>query len=180
MKMSAWREGGQVVFLANGTAGTGIVFALLMTGTAGLNLRSSASGSDLVKERPALVQTSDVKRQQQALQDRGYYQGKIDGVVGLRTRASIRGFQKAENLPVSGKIDLQTAAKLGVVSENVVKNRKQIGPQKNKPWAGTQSVKAVRPTRNTLLKGVPSAAHAESDQEYREDRLHAQNEKQPQ
>ncbi len=168
------------MFLANGTVGTGIVFALLTTGILGLNLRSSASGSDLTKERPALVHANDVKKMQQALQDRGHYRGKIDGDIGLRTRASIRGFQKAENLPVTGQIDPQTARKLGVASENTVKNRKQLGPQKNKPWAGTQSVKAVRSTRNSTPKGPPSAANAESGQEYREDRLHAQNEKQPQ
>lgn len=162
---------------AGRTVGTGIVFALLTTGILGLNLRSSASG--LTKEPPAIVRTSHVKRMQQALQDRGHYQGKIDGVMGLRTRSSIRGFQKAEDLPVTGEIDLQTARKLGVAGRDIVENRKQIGPQKTKPWAGTQSVKAVRSTRKTLPKGVPSA-NAESAPEYREDRLHAQNEKQPQ
>jgi peptidoglycan hydrolase-like protein with peptidoglycan-binding domain len=168
------------MFLASRTVGTGIVFALLTTGMLTLSLTYLAAGSDFRQEAPALLQTSDVKRLQQALQDGGYYHGKIDGVMGLRTRASIRGFQKAENLPVSGQIDLQTSRKLGVVSENIVKNRKQIGPPKNKPWAGTRTMTAVRPTRNTLPKGVPSAAHAESGQEHRQDRLRAQNEKQPQ
>jgi peptidoglycan hydrolase-like protein with peptidoglycan-binding domain len=146
-----------------------------------LSLTSLAAGSDLRPEAQALLHTNDVKQMQQALQDRGHYHGKIDGVIGLRTRASIRGFQKAEKLPVSGQIDLQTARKLGVVSENIVKNRKkQIGPQKDKPWAGTKSVKAVRRLSNTPSKAVPSAANADNAQEHREDRLHAQNEKQPQ
>jgi peptidoglycan hydrolase-like protein with peptidoglycan-binding domain len=38
-------------------------------------------------------------------------------VFGLRTRASIRAYQKAENLPVTGQLDTQTAAKLGVTAE---------------------------------------------------------------
>jgi peptidoglycan hydrolase-like protein with peptidoglycan-binding domain len=168
------------MLVASRTVETGIAFALLTTGMLALSLTSLASGSDLRKEASPLVQTNDVKRMQQALQDRGYYHGKVDGVMGLRTRAGIRGFQKAENLSVTGQIDLQTAGRLGVSEQDIVENREQIGPQKDKPWAGTKSAKAVRRTRNTLTKGVPSAASAEIGQEYREDRLHAQNERQPQ
>jgi peptidoglycan hydrolase-like protein with peptidoglycan-binding domain len=168
------------MFLASKTVGTGIVFALLTTGMLALSLTSPAAGSDLKQEAPAHVHTNDVKRLQQALQDRGYYRGKIDGVIGLRTRASIRGFQKAEELPVTGEIDLRTAKKVGVAVQDIVEYREQMGPQKNKPWAGTKSATAVRRTRNTLTKVVPSAASAEIGQEYREDRLHSQNEKQPQ
>jgi peptidoglycan hydrolase-like protein with peptidoglycan-binding domain len=168
------------MFLASRTVGTGIVLALLTTGTLVLSLTALASGSDLRKEAPAPVQTNDVTRIQKALQDRGYYHEKIDGVMGLHTRASIREFQRAEELPVTGETDLHTAKRLGVAGQSIVGNRVQIGPQKNKPWAGTRSVKAVRPTRSTLPKGVPSPAHAESGQEYREDRLRALNEKQPQ
>jgi peptidoglycan hydrolase-like protein with peptidoglycan-binding domain len=54
---------------------------------------------------------------QQTLQDKGHYHGKVDGVFGLRTRASIRAYQKAENLPVTGQLDTQTAIKLGVTAE---------------------------------------------------------------
>jgi peptidoglycan hydrolase-like protein with peptidoglycan-binding domain len=168
------------MFPASRTVETGIVFALLTTGMLVLSLSSLASGSDLRKESPALVQTNDVIKMQQALQDRGYYHGKVDGVMGLRTRASIREFQKAENLPVTGETDLKTARKLGVAGQGIVDERKQISTQRNKPWAGTQSANSVRRTRNTLPKAVPSAASAHNGQEYREDRLHAQNQKQPQ
>jgi peptidoglycan hydrolase-like protein with peptidoglycan-binding domain len=167
------------MFLASRTVGTGIVFALLTTGMLALSLTSLAAGSDLRPEARALLHTNDVKRIQQALQDRGHYHGKIDGVIGLHTRASIRGFQKAENLPVTGRIDLQTAGKLGVAERNIVENRELIGAQKDKPWAGTKSVKAVRRIGNTPSKAVPSAASPDNGQEYREDRLHAQNEKRP-
>jgi peptidoglycan hydrolase-like protein with peptidoglycan-binding domain len=168
------------MFLASKTVGTGIVFALLTTGMLALSLTSVAAGSDLKQEAPALVHTNDVKRLQQALQDRGHYRGKIDGVIGLRTRASIREFQKAEELPLTGEIDRQTAKKLGVTVQGIVESREHIGPQKTKPWAGTKSVIALSRRRNTPPKGVPSAASADNGQEYREDRLHAQNEKQQQ
>ena len=168
------------IFLPSRTMETGIVFAFFTIGMLVLSLASLASGSDLRKESPALVQTNDVKKLQQALQDRGHYCGEIDGVMGLRTRASIRGFQKAENLPVTGEIDLKTARKLGVAGQGIVLKRGQLGTQGNKPWAGTRSANAVRRTRKTLPKAVPSAASADNGQEYREDRLRAQNQKQPQ
>jgi peptidoglycan hydrolase-like protein with peptidoglycan-binding domain len=168
------------IFLPSRTVETGIVFALLMTGMLVLSLTSLASGSDLRKKSPALVQTNDVTNTQKALQDRGYYHGKVDGVMGLHTRASIRGFQKAEKLPITGQIDLMTSRKLGVVGQGIALKRGQIGTQGNKPWAGTRSANAVRGTRNTLKNPVPSAASAHNGQEYREDRLDAQNQKQPQ
>jgi len=168
------------MFPASRTLETGIVFALLTTGMLVLSPTSFADGSDLRKEASALVHTNDVEKMQEALQDRGHYRGRIDGVMGVRTRASIREFQKAENLPVTGEIDLKTARKLGVAGQGMVVRRGQIGSRKNKPWAGTQSTKAVRRTRNPLPKAVPSAASAHNGQEYREDRLHAQNQEQPQ
>ena len=73
---------------------------------------------NLSSEVPAETDWKDVQGMQQTLQDRGRYHGKIDGVFGLRTRASIRGFQKAENLPATGQLDVRTASKLGVRSES--------------------------------------------------------------
>ena len=96
------------------------MFALLTTGMLVLSPTSFAGGSDLRKEASALVHTNDVEKMQEALQDRGHYRGRIDGVMGLRTRASIREFQKAENLPVTGEIDLKTARKLGVAGQGIV------------------------------------------------------------
>lgn len=42
---------------------------------------------------------------QAALAVRGYYSGRIDGVIGPETRAAIRSFQAHEGLPVTGQID---------------------------------------------------------------------------
>jgi hypothetical protein len=42
---------------------------------------------------------------QAALAVRGYYSGRIDGVMGPETRAAIRSFQAHEGLPVTGQID---------------------------------------------------------------------------
>ncbi|MGA8442451.1 MAG: peptidoglycan-binding domain-containing protein [Candidatus Sulfotelmatobacter sp.] len=72
----------------------------------------------------------------QILQDGGHYRGEVDGVVGLRTRASIRGFQKLENLPVSGELDVQTAGKLAVRPE--VREATGYETPLNNPSAGVK------------------------------------------
>jgi len=100
---------------------------------------------------PILVQRTDVRKIQEALQDNGQYGAKVDGVFGLRTRASIRGFQKAENLPVTGQLDTQTAGKLGVLPEG--RNGIAYEATEGKPSAGIKWNKASRRT-SRLRKAV--------------------------
>jgi N-acetyl-anhydromuramyl-L-alanine amidase AmpD len=47
----------------------------------------------------------------------GYAIGPIDGIAGKKTRAAIRAFQLASNLPQSGDFDAETVARLRVVFE---------------------------------------------------------------
>ena len=96
---------------------SGIVFLLMTPWTSGPHPMPLDSGPNLSSEMPGETYWNDVKEMQQTLQDKGHHRGKVDGVLGLRTRASIRGFQKAENLPVTGQLDVQTAGKLGVRPE---------------------------------------------------------------
>lgn len=56
----------------------------------------------------------DVKVVQQALMDRGYYNGAIDGVAGDRTRSSVKEFQQDEDLPATGRINNATLKALHV------------------------------------------------------------------
>ena len=42
---------------------------------------------------------------QAALAWRGFYSGRIDGVLGPETRSAIRSFQAHQGLPVTGQID---------------------------------------------------------------------------
>jgi Putative peptidoglycan binding domain len=166
-------ESGEIrteMFLSSKTVETGIAVAMWITGTLGVSVISHAGSSDLRQGSPAMIRTDEVKKMQQVLQDRGHYRGKIDGIMGLHTRASIRGFQKAENLPVTGQMDLKTASKLGLEVQDSIDNRHPIGPQKNKPWGGTQSSRVVRPGRKELSKGVPGAANSESGREHTRDK----------
>jgi hyperosmotically inducible protein len=51
---------------------------------------------------------------QQALKDKGFDPGGTDGVMGPRTAAALKAYQKSENLPTTGTMDSDTGAKLGV------------------------------------------------------------------
>ena len=134
------------MFLISKAASVGVVFILLTTGMPG--------------PRPA------------PLRDEGRYRGKVDGVFGLRTRASIRGLQKAENLPVTGQLDTQTASKLGVKPED----RDETGYKaaKDKPSAYIEWGKGSNRTSKTQRKAVKAVATPESGD--REKTLRDENE----
>jgi peptidoglycan hydrolase-like protein with peptidoglycan-binding domain len=51
---------------------------------------------------------------QQALKDKGFDPGPIDGVLGPKTTTALKDYQKSENLAMTGTMDRDTAVKLGV------------------------------------------------------------------
>jgi hypothetical protein len=154
------------MFLASKAACAGIVFLSLATGISGLHPTPIASGPNLRNEGSEVAHGNDVKKMQQTLRDKGHYRGDIDGVFGL-------GFQKAENLPVTGQLDTQTAGRLGVTPVDQDKTARQI--THGKPSAGTQRVRGSRRTKKT--EGVNPVADPESNRGAREKTLQAENEK---
>jgi len=56
---------------------------------------------------------ASVEHAQQALKDAGHDPGTIDGVMGARTTAALKAYQQNQGLPVTGRLDDATAAKLG-------------------------------------------------------------------
>ena len=51
---------------------------------------------------------------QSALQQQGYYQGDIDGVLGPQTRAALAEYQSAQGLEPTGAVDQPTLEQLGM------------------------------------------------------------------
>jgi peptidoglycan hydrolase-like protein with peptidoglycan-binding domain len=135
------------MFLASKVASAGIVFLLLATGISGPRPTPLTSGVDLSKEGPAVPHPNDVMSMQQTLLDKGHYRGKVDGVFGLRTRASIRAYQKAESLPVTGHLDKETAGRLGVGPE--IGQETRFVTTQDKPPAGTKWAKGSGRARKT-------------------------------
>jgi peptidoglycan hydrolase-like protein with peptidoglycan-binding domain len=185
---SSLTKGGQGMFLGGKTVEAGIVFALLIGGMFVAGLRSFAVESELTQEALRVTHQNDVKKMQLALQDRGHYSGQVDGVIGLRTRASIRAFQKTENLPTTGLLDAQTALKLGVkpdsiktrstgARQDIVGRQGPPGTQSStgKPWAGTSLTQGRKRIRKTPPKTIPTGAAPEDKRGHREDGLRAEN-----
>ena len=54
-----------------------------------------------------------VRELQRLLANRGYNVGNIDGIFGNRTRNAVMGFQRAQNLNVTGVVDIETWRALG-------------------------------------------------------------------
>jgi peptidoglycan hydrolase-like protein with peptidoglycan-binding domain len=160
------------MLLASKAASAGIVFILLATGISGPRPSQLTPAANLSEEVPVVGHRKDVKTMQQTLRDKGHYRGEVDGVFGLRTQASIRGFQKAENLPVTGQLDAQTADKLGVKPES----REETGYQTatGKPSAYIEWAKGSGQTSKTLRKVVKTVATPESGD--REKTLQEENE----
>jgi peptidoglycan hydrolase-like protein with peptidoglycan-binding domain len=152
------------MFLASKAALAGIVLTLLSTGVSGPRPTPVASGANLSQEEPAVWSQNVVGKMQDTLRDKGHYRGKVDGVFGLRTRASIREFQKAENLPVTGQLDPRTAGKLGISLDL----REETGNEtaKGKPSAGIKWVQGSR--RKSKRKAVETVAAPESGRPDRE------------
>jgi peptidoglycan hydrolase-like protein with peptidoglycan-binding domain len=142
------------MLLVGKAAWAGIVLILLTTGSSGPRPTPLAPGANLSKDVPAVAQPDDVKKMQETLKDTGHYQGEIDGVFGLRTRASIRGFQKTESLPVTGQLDSQTAVKLGVRPEG--REQAAYETMQGKPSAGIKikGAKGSGRASKTLQKTV--------------------------
>jgi peptidoglycan hydrolase-like protein with peptidoglycan-binding domain len=65
---------------------------------------------------PGTPNPDRIKKTQQALKDKGFYSGPIDGVMGQKTRDAIRSFQKANNLHVTAaeSMDDETRRALGI------------------------------------------------------------------
>ena len=169
------------MFPTNRTVRARIVFTFL-TGLLMLSLSRPAAAANLSEDTPAVVHHKDISKLQESLRDKGYYDGPIDGVAGPRTRAGIRRYQKAENLPVTGRSDGETAGKLGVGPESIGGNFKGAGQEvgaggkelahemkQGKPIAGGKEMgKGLGRAGRKVGRGIKKAVTTDSDRGDRE------------
>ena len=71
---------------------------------------------------------------EQALQDKGFEPGSVDGVIDTQTQSAISKFQRDNNLPATGTVDEQTAKRLGVEIMPSARSERQ-----RKEQSGTES-----------------------------------------
>jgi peptidoglycan hydrolase-like protein with peptidoglycan-binding domain len=150
------------------------IVAALVLGILGLSHTPTASAANLSKE--------DIEKVQKSLNDKGFHPGKVDGVLGSRTRAGIREYQKSEELPVTGRLDAETAGKLGVGPESIGGRFKGAGREvaegskeaahetaAGKPLAaGKEFGKGIGRAGEDVGKGVRRAVSLDSDRGDRE------------
>ena len=99
-------RGGEMLLVSK-AALPGIVLLLLTPGISGPR-PAAVPSSNPSKGVLAVEDRTDVKKVQETLRDKGHYRGGVDGVIGLRTRAGIRAYQTAEDLPVTGELDAES------------------------------------------------------------------------
>ena len=158
------------MFLAGRAAWAAIVFIFVTTGISGPRAKSLASGASPSRKMPAVEHRNEIKNLQETLRNKGHYRGKVDGVFGLRTRASLRAYQKAENFPISGEVDAWTADGLGIRPESIWDNSGDAGrdvgrgtnraggdTNKGKPSAGIRRAegRAGKTKRREVSRTIP-------------------------
>ncbi len=81
--------------------------------------RSADQSTASENTNEASVPSADtVRAAQQKLAKDGFYSGKPDGAMNQGTRAAIRQYQKANNLPVTGRLTRETAQSMGISTSN--------------------------------------------------------------
>lgn len=159
-----------------------VACTFLTIGMLGLSPTPLVSAADSGQEQPALQQ-EDIKEVQKSLRDKGFETGPADGYLGPRTRAGIRQFQESEKLPVTGRLDAETAGKLGVGPESISGNfagaghdvaegSKELGHEvkQGKPVAaGKEFGKGIGRAAQKVGAGVVQAVSPDSDRGDREE-----------
>lgn len=105
-----------------------------------------------------------VRAVQKKLAELGHYKGRVDGAAGSMTHAAIRRFQLAENLKVTGALNHQTLARLGLENMEPAPDYSAIGrffPDGPMARAGSQrQVEAIRALQEKLAaEGLYAGPH---------------------
>jgi peptidoglycan hydrolase-like protein with peptidoglycan-binding domain len=87
------------------------------------------------------LNSSQVEKIQQSLDDKGFKSGQVDGKWGPETMSALKDFQKSQNMSSTGDLDGQTIAALGLNSSDFGLSGSQPettgqAPSSGKPSAG--------------------------------------------
>lgn len=91
-------------------------------------LMSSAIAASLCLAPMAFPQGRDtVRSAQQALKDKGFDPGPVDGIMGPQTHSAVRSYQEKNSLDADGRLGPQTLGSLGVADSNPGTKMKTAG-----------------------------------------------------
>ena len=71
-------------------------------------------GQAVAASNPGSASAMSIRQTQQQLRGQGYYHGKVDGVMGPKTRQALRNYQRDHSLPANGRLTRPTAQNMGV------------------------------------------------------------------
>lgn len=100
----------------------GIVTAIVFSAGLGLGVQPilaqysspGAGGKSSTSGQQSVASAEDIMKAKDALRAKGLNPGPMDGTMDSETQQALRQFQQSNKLPVTGMLDAQTAAKLGI------------------------------------------------------------------
>jgi peptidoglycan hydrolase-like protein with peptidoglycan-binding domain len=110
---------------------------------------------------------SDIRRMQEALDEKGYAAGRADGIMGPRTEAALRSFQQSKGLQATGQPSQQTVAALGINPASGQPNNAGSGEARSSTVGrGQQSSQAPAsaPQESSRTSANPSPTTGQADQ----------------
>jgi peptidoglycan hydrolase-like protein with peptidoglycan-binding domain len=112
---------------------------------------------------PTMYGPGTVRDVQQALQDKGYDVGPVDGVIGPRTQSALRQFQQQQGIPSSGRLDSRTLGALNVSSAGMSDRSGVTGSSSSSGRMGDRSAGATGgASTGAVGTGNPGGAASET------------------
>lgn len=117
---------------------------------------------------------SHVKKLQQALQAKGYYKGKIDGIYGSGTTEAVKAFQKKHGLSrdgIAGKVTIKTLFGENAADDKAIttESLKWFGNENTIPKGATVSIKDVYTGKTFQAVRWSGANHMDTEPASKED-----------
>ena len=91
-----------------------------------------------------------VRAAQQALKDKGHDPGMVDGVMGPKTQAALKDFQKSQGIQDTGRLDAETMAKLGIEGRSGAAG--PSSPSASPSTSGSSSDSSAKPSDSGAKK----------------------------
>ena len=101
----------------------------------------------------------DARKLQESLKEQGFYEGKIDGIIGPITEEALTKFQESKGFAATGKLDAQTASALGIEESDV---QPVSGKETPEATPMTNSGSETTPDTGLDKSGTDDSVHTQS------------------
>ena len=144
------------------------VFALCTPATAQPNIQTTPRQSTqqeqiLAQQQGQTTRTGasrdHIREVQRALLRKGYDPGQVDGIFGPKTEGALRQFQKAQQLPVTGRLDDRSLAALRA-GQTEVGGEKSTGPKEISPQTSPSTPQGPQETSAPTSPSTPQETSA--------------------